>query len=474
MSSPCLQGALRTKRKLRPSVLRIGIRQNIERLLSSRDVDAFKTTKKAFTQDPDITPVLLVCMVVSMVATRGAVGYTTYLALFWSRVVLLKIPNVRQRMVSAAAFCVARQKLKADLWFALALDVVEEVKAKRKRNDLWHGYRPVAVDGTRLTFPRAKALLKEYGTAAGGKWPQATMTTLCDIRNRMPVNMTLGRAASSERVGLAEIIGSLSSTDILIGDRGFPSTEVIRSLIDRGIHFVMRLSVGTSFAQVNEFAKSGCRDCVIDLVRKRPRKGDRPMRVRLVRCEVQNEEPHILVTTVHRVICKAREIGQLYRERWQIEELFKLWKSLAPTSRQFHSKTVAGIQQEVGARFLHLAICAAYFATTMNEKRWSAKGLNVNQKAGIAGIDEFLVAIILAPTWVRTRQLEDDLLKILGCLPYKRRPGRSAPRASISPNPRWASRGRTSRKKVRKRAPISPVLGGGVARKRLQVSAKTR
>jgi hypothetical protein len=413
-------------------------------------------------------------MVVSMVATRGVVGYTTFLAQFWSRVVLLKIANVRQKMVSAAAFCIARQKLKADLWFALALDVVEEVKVKRKGTDLWHGYRLVAVDGTRLTFPRAKPLLKKYGTAAGGKWPQATMTTLCDIRKRMPVNMTLGRSASSERVGLAEIIGSLSPTDILVGDRGFPSTEVIRSLIDRGIHFVMRLSVGTSFAQVNEFAKSGDRDCMVDLLRKNRREGDRPIRVRLVRCEVPNEEPHILVTSVPRVVCKAREIGQLYRERWQIEELFKLWKSLAPTSRQFHSKTVAGIQQEVGARFLHLAICAAYFATTMNEKGWDAKGLHVNQKAGIAGIDEFLVVIILAPTLVRTKQLEDGLLQILGCLPYKRRPGRRAPRISISPNPRWACRGRTSRRKVRKRAPISPLSRRGVARKRLQVGTKTR
>ena len=205
----------------------------------------------AFTQEGPLNPVLMVCLVVCMVACRGAVGYAPFLAESWVQIHLLGIGGVRKKIVSAAAFCVARQKLKAKLWFALAMDVVNEVKAQRSSIALWHGLRPVAVDGTRLTLPRAKVLKKEFGTASGGKWPQATMTTLCDVRLRMPLSMTLGRGASSERAGLAGIIGVLSPTDILLGDRGFPSTELLRDLIDRRIHFVMRLAVGGSFAQVD-------------------------------------------------------------------------------------------------------------------------------------------------------------------------------------------------------------------------------
>ena len=213
---------------------------------------------------------------------------------------------------------------------------------------------------------------------------------------------------------------------------------------------------------------------MVNLVRKNDPIGTQPLRVRLVRCQVPKGEPHILVTSVLRSVCKAREIGQLYRERWEIEELFKHWKSLAPTSRQFHSKTVAGIEQEVGARFLHLGICASYFATTMNENGWDNEKIHVNQKAGTTCIDEFLVVIFLSRSQETIRQHEAVLMGILRGLRYRRRPGRSAPRVSITPFPRWLSGGRTSRRKIRKRPPIAPIPRRGSVRKRLQKRIKRR
>ena len=213
---------------------------------------------------------------------------------------------------------------------------------------------------------------------------------------------------------------------------------------------------------------------MIDLVRKHVQPGDRPLRVRLVRCEVPDAEPYILVTSVLRSMASSREIGRLYRERWQIEELFKLWKSLAPLSRQFHSKSIAGIQQEIGARLLHLAICAAYFANTMDENGWCAKGLRVNQKPGISCVDRFLMLIFLAPGNQARANLEAALLRFLGTLVYKQRPGRSSPRVSITPYPRWASRGRTSRRKKRKRAQIPPVARRRSGRNSPTSRAKSR
>ncbi len=150
--------------------------------------------------------------------------------------------------------------------------------------------------------------------------------------------------------------GSLRMTDL-----GYFDTEVFERLHQHGVFWLSRLQFGTSV-----FTPEGRRLCLLDWLGKQPGPFvDRPIRMgaeRQVTCrivawrvpqEVANRRRQklitearrkdgrvpskerlawcdwtILVTNVPADVLTPQEIAVLYRARWQIELLFKRWKSL--------------------------------------------------------------------------------------------------------------------------------------------------
>jgi len=80
-----------------------------------------------------------------------------------------------------------------------------------------------------------------------------------------------------------------------------------------------------------------------------------------------NEEFTILVTNVARAVLRSKEVAQMYRLRWQIELMFKEWKSHA-NLHEFASAKPALVEGLIWA-----SLCAAAL------KRWLA---HVSQRSG--------------------------------------------------------------------------------------------
>ena len=139
----------------------------------------------------------------------------------------------------------------------------------------------------------------------------------------------------SERQMLFEHLDRLSRTDLLLLDRGYPARWLVAALNQRGISFCMRVEkAGNSgFACVRDFLRSGLPEQTVTLAAADPcdvqdfECPSTPQTVRLVRHIAPNGQMRVLMTNLFDVArFPACSFGQLYHQRWRIEEAFKRLK----------------------------------------------------------------------------------------------------------------------------------------------------
>ncbi len=168
----------------------------------------------------------------------------------------------------------------------------------------------------------------------------ATMSVLHD----QPLRVTIAPDCLAEKHFLPD--PAWLSGKLLLADRGYGQLEYCRSLVDANASFIIRFK-----KDVNPTILQG------EVIQGRPlkvlgkklrdlklqgrsldvdvewTKGRRPLTLRLVLLWNPRERRHVvLVTNLPRSL-DAESISQLYRLRWQVELLFKEWKSHANLHR---------------------------------------------------------------------------------------------------------------------------------------------
>src|SRR5437588_760626 len=96
--------------------------------------------------------------------------------------------------VSEEAFVKARRHMPPQFWLTLILVLGERFEAEHAPRLRYRGFRLLAIDGTCLTLPDAKALRRFYGTANNGSGkhaPQARMVMLQSPLTRLPIAYAL-------------------------------------------------------------------------------------------------------------------------------------------------------------------------------------------------------------------------------------------------------------------------------------------
>ena len=133
--------------------------------------------------------------------------------------------------------------------------------------------------------------------------------------------------------------------DLLLADRGYFDKKYLEEIGRAGGHFVVRASVS-----VNPMVRRAytCQGVEMEELRGHPLKqcalakdemvdldvvwgtGSRALQARLVaRWNPEEEQYTLLVTNLSRDRFTAEAVGQVYRLRWQVELMFKEWKSYA-------------------------------------------------------------------------------------------------------------------------------------------------
>jgi len=244
--------------------------------------------------------------------------------------------NLPDKYVASSALCEARKKLKVETFPLLGKLFVDMVYQHLNINK-WKGLRLVATDGTTIKLPDVSCIREHFGGQGNSLncfTPMAKVLALYDPLNKFTLASTFNPYKSDERFQLFESLNHLTSGDLLLLDRGFPAFWLFSALNNRSINFVCRLPIH-KWKIAQELIQSGKREAEVTLQANSKNKRTclqlelptDPITLRIIRVDLENAEPEILITTLlDNSRYPASDFDALYRQRWFIEEDFKVIK----------------------------------------------------------------------------------------------------------------------------------------------------
>lgn len=230
------------------------------------------------------------------------------------------------RCVSEQAFAQARAKLSLT-----AIPLLNDWLVERAEHygfvPRWHGFRLVAADASTVRFGLRKSAVKSAALA-----DQILFALLLPGAELMLAASLHAISECGERQMLFQHLDRLSSTDLLLLDRGYPARWLVAALNERGIAFCMRVdkSGNAGFTCVRDFLRSGLSEQIVTL--RAPDKRDAedfeceraPQMVRLIRQVAPNGKLRVIMTNLFDLtLFPVTSFGDLYHQRWRIEEAFK-------------------------------------------------------------------------------------------------------------------------------------------------------
>ena len=271
------------------------------------------------------------------------------------------------RSVTKQAFSKARKKLSPMVFVLLNQKLIEEFYTDNTIQT-FKGLRLLAIDGSTLRLPNYPELSEQYGTnPANSKLPLAKISIMYDILNHVSLHGTIDCYHASERDLAIEHINELpqendahqSFEDLLIFDRGYPSTGLLFLLHDLKKQFLMRIQ-GNFLAETNAVIKSGAHDSVITIAAfsktkklnlrlkeylpNLPYNATMPIRV-LVFDLGNGQKEYIITSLLDQNLFSYDDIFTMYGMRWNIEEGYKFYKNILEIEN-FSGKSKIAIEQD--------------------------------------------------------------------------------------------------------------------------------
>lgn len=264
---------------------------------------------------------------------------------------------------SPSNFTRARAKLDNDLLLQVYGHMSQRFAGfRRAPGALLGGKRPVAIDACYINMPATAELKVRFGQRITEQGPcynsQAQLVVLWDIWAQIPITWAWLPCNWNERDAAKDLLACLDRNDILIGDRAYPSRELLQMLDRRGIPYVFRLSAqgGVVWREAKRALKQARwrgRDHVQQMRTKtwgecptfpariiKTRKPGRRQRKR-------GYSERLLITNLPKDgTFTTKAIERLYRMRWHIEVAFRELKATYHLER-FSGRTEHAIDQEI-------------------------------------------------------------------------------------------------------------------------------
>lgn len=402
-----------------------------------------------------IDTLMLVVIIFRLVLSKNSQSYATTIADMWKSRRDLQLILPQPRPIAASALTTARQKLDEGV-FKIINKKLLDIFATEFQDFLWQGHRIFAVDGSKINLPRPLSN-SGYTTPTQGNYPQGLVSTLYQLKSRLPYDFDLVRHANERKCATSHL-NVLSQGDIVVYDRGYFSYSMLYQHLQRGVFVVFRLQK-ESFNEIKAFTQSNETDKLVSIlprgkaIRKSLReafgiKEIEPLLLRLVKYRHGPTEFYLGTTLYDQSKYSIDELANVYHARWGIEELYKISKSVIEIE-DFHSRSDRGVKQELYAHFVLITLSRIFANQAegdLNEKLLMKSTdqtvvpfdiqIKVNFKNCIAVLSRHLDELVVGATSNLKKLLTTMTSAVKSCT-QKFRPDRSFERKSMKPIGKW-------------------------------------
>jgi len=361
------------------------------------------------------------------------------------------LPLVGQS-ASVSSWCEARLKLKHTAFIELNERAILEVAYGGQTNfalRLWKGHRLLGIDSSLVRLPNERAVGEEFGwvdctnqEGSWGRYPQARLSALTDVLNRIVIEAQLVPWRQGERDLALAHIGRMQPGDVGLLDRGFAAYELWAQFIVQERRFVCRCPK-SSFSPINQlFAENQAGRSVVVTLQPDPKKRAEMRRaglpesitVRLVTVRLETGELEVLATNLlDETLYPTAEFAPLYGQRWGIETYYGLIKSRLDLEN-FSGLSVEAIRQDLHSTIFLSNLESILIAPAQAQLRQASEErknpAQVNHAVSFHALKSQIIALLLSDTPVR--EVLPKLERLFLDNPVSSRPARKVPRQKQS------------------------------------------
>lgn len=253
---------------------------------------------------------------------------------------------------TAGAYSRARNKLKHEAFIELSKECIVEPFYADGDYKKYEGFRLLAVDSSLLRLPMSESTKESFGTVKihdpnkkKTKFVQGRFSVLYDVENNICLDGVLGSRSKCDRELAENHFSCLQEGDLAVFDRGYPSYAFLCKMQETGADYLMRCS-STFSKQFN--LKRQDFDKEVTLRKPSILKSEalpNTLVVRVIKVILSTGEEEILVTSLKSKRYKVEFFKKLYARRWDIETLFKTFKSRL-SLENFTGKSAEAVRQE--------------------------------------------------------------------------------------------------------------------------------
>lgn len=361
-----------------------------------------------------------------------------------------EVKGEEDMIISKQAFSKARQNIKPDAF--IKLHEVTVRKAYKDNNfKRYKGYRLLAIDGSMISLYNTKEIRNHFGCIKNRYRETATAqaSVLYDVENDFIIHAILDRYETSERKMAVKHIQKLGEyekqKDLILFDRGYPSTELISELTDLKVDYAMRVS--SKFKkEINNFPYD---DGIVEI--KHASK-DKKIRLRVVRVEIESKdekgntkfESETIISSLLDNSISSEDFKEMYGKRWGIETHYDALKNKLEIEN-YTGTTAISILQDFYAT-IFLANMAALIKATATEQiieKNKVKDLKYEYKANtnllIGKLKDNLVKMMLEPNLEKREIIFEKIVSRLARCAVPVRTGRTAHRSKTEVKFRYST-----------------------------------
>jgi hypothetical protein len=242
--------------------------------------------------------------------------------------------------------------------------------------ELFTGFHEVRIkDSTKFNVP--ETLLSDYRGSGGNSGTSKAGISIqyeYDLKSGRIVDLTLTPAVRNDQKDALETVGNVSASDLVIRDMGYFSTAVLAAISQKGAFFLSRLPASVSVYSVQkeqlsfnklyrQMRQRGINEMELPVFVGENRQIPLRLVVRMVPDEIYEQRLrekekanrrkgkgavsdetrirlrfNLFITNARENDLPLSNVFSLYRVRWQIELMFKVWKSVFKIDRMQRMK----------------------------------------------------------------------------------------------------------------------------------------